>query len=75
MKTTITTTTTATIEAIRRIVNARLPYYHNFTYNGKTYFTVPHKSPDGLRYNLQIGNRFYRELTISGIAAAVAADN
>lgn len=67
--------TTSIIETIRHIVASRLPYYHSFEYNGKTYYTVPHQSREGLRYNLQIGNKYYKELTISGIAAAVAADN
>lgn len=68
------TTSTQTIETIRAILAKELPYSRTFVVNGRTYHTVGHQTSEGTRYNLQIGNRFYQDLTISGMAAAISVD-
>lgn len=74
MSTPITITTSA-LEYARAIVfRAIQANQHSVTYRNRTYWFVPHQSPDGLRYNLQIDDRWYTELTISSLAATIAYD-
>ena len=67
-------TSTHAVEEVRALLNKELPRKHSIEFNGRTYWIVPHQSPMGTRYNAQIENRWYSELTLSGLAAVIAYD-
>ena len=67
-------TSTRAVEEVRALLSRELPRKHSIEYNGRTYWTVPHQSPMGTRYNVQIEDRWYSELTFSGLAAVIAYD-
>lgn len=67
-------TSTQLVELVRAQLLRELPRKHTIVYEGRTYWVVPHQAPMGTRYNLQIDDRWYSELTLSGLAAVIAYD-
>lgn len=65
------TTSTQVIEIIRAHLVKSLPKYHYASVNGIKFYPVGHDTPVGTRYNMQVGKRYYQELTLSGVAAAI----
>lgn len=68
------TTSITAMETVRAILLRDLPHKHEIKVNGKSYWTVPHVTTEGNRYNLQIEDRYYRDLTLSSLALVIAND-